>query len=175
MELYVIRHGITNTNVLKQINGVNEEDINQRGVRQANKAALFFEKIDYDLVIASPLKRTVTTANIINIKEKEMIFDDRLKERDSASMMYRDVSVVDIDSWYDMNLDIVGIDSESFKSVVARVYNFLNDLKNKYPEKALIIVTHGDVCKAIRGITRGSFEGIAKFEQDNCEIMKYKI
>ena len=38
MKLYVIRHGLTKCNVEKKYNGKLDEDINEVGIKQAQKA-----------------------------------------------------------------------------------------------------------------------------------------
>lgn len=56
------------------------------GIKQAELASREVEKLDYDFIICSPLKRTKDTCRIINVKNKDVIEDDRIMERDCGEM-----------------------------------------------------------------------------------------
>ena len=77
MKIYLVRHGQCNSNLNKIYNYVNE-DLNDTGVEQAKELSKKIYDIDYDIVISSPLIRAKHTAEIINVKNKETLFDDRL-------------------------------------------------------------------------------------------------
>ena len=57
MKIYVLRHGQTKLNLEKKFNGKFDEDINEEGIRQAEKAAETVKNLDIDLVICSPLSK----------------------------------------------------------------------------------------------------------------------
>ena len=83
MKIYVTRHGQTEWNVLKKVQGKADISLNEKGIEQAiqTKKELDNEKID--LIICSPLKRAKETAQIINENRNiPIIFDDRISERD---------------------------------------------------------------------------------------------
>ena len=48
-------------------------------------------------------------------------------------------------------------------------------IKEKYPDKSIMIVTHGDVCKAVNTFFNSltNAKEISSFNQGNCEIKKY--
>lgn len=177
MELYVVRHGQTIVNVKELINARNIIGINRVGKQQANIAAEQMEKIKIDLLFCSPLRRTKQTCKIINKNKVNVIYDKRLLERDSRSMQFKNAEKLDLEEWYDVNKTIVYKNSEGFKSILDRVKNFLEEIKEKYPDKSILIVTHGDVCKAIYAYLNNINDAkeISLFEQGNCEIRKYDI
>ena len=78
MIIYIVRHGEVPHNALKQYNN-KDEDLNTKGIIQANELRNKIKKIDYDIIISSPLIRAKHTAQIINIKNREIIIDDRMK------------------------------------------------------------------------------------------------
>ena len=149
MELYVIRHGQTIVNKLGLINSRNYIGLNKSGRIETKKASEEIEKINFDLIICSPLRRTKQTCKIINKNNVKVIYDERIIERDSRSMQFKLASILDINKWYDINKEIVYKNSEGFKSIMDRTKDILNELKEKYPNKTILLVTHGDVCKAI--------------------------
>ena len=85
MKIYIVRHGQTNHNV-KKIYSNEDEDLNLNGINQANKLKEQIKKIDYDIIISSPLIRAKHTANIINVKNTDILIDERLTERNPGSL-----------------------------------------------------------------------------------------
>lgn len=177
MELYVVRHGQTIVNVKELINARNIIGINRVGKQQANIAAEQMEKVKIDLIFCSPLRRTKQTCKIINKNKVKVIYDNRLLERYSRSMQFKNAEKLDIEEWYDVNKTIVYKNSEGFRSILDRVKKFLEEIKEKYPDESILIVTHGDVCKAIYSYLNNVTDAkeISLFKQGNCEIKKYDI
>lgn len=77
-----MRHGQTDFNQEKRLNGRYNEDINETGVEQAVLAGEEVKNLNLDLIICSPLKRTKHTMELANVNHVPAIFDDRLMERD---------------------------------------------------------------------------------------------
>lgn len=174
MELYVIRHGEVDLNLKNLVNGVNNSCLNETGIKQATDKQEEVKKLNLDYIICSPLFRTRQTCNIINVNNIEVIYDNRLIERDSKSLDLTPASNLDFNIWYDHTKEVVYKDSEGFKSVCSRVYQFLDEMKEKYCDSNILLVTHGDVCKAIYTyFNKDSWDYIKENEQKNCEIVKY--
>ena len=173
--LYVIRHGQVDTNIKNQVNGWNEEKLNSVGIQQAINAGNQLKNIKFDVVFCSPLLRTKQTYNSLNLKDIPIFYDDRIKERNSNSMVYADVETLDSNIWYDRTKNIVYKNSEGFKNIINRTESILTDIKNNYKNKNVLIVTHGDICKAIYLYFNPNTKYISKFHQDNCEIVKYNF
>lgn len=172
MNLYVMRHGEVDVNVKNQINGRNNCSLNINGIKQAKNKMKEINKLNIDLVICSPLKRTVETCKY-SIKESiQIIYDDILQERDSNSMMYEPFSKLNKNIWYDETKNIVYKDSEGFKSILKRSKELLEEIKIKYDKYNVLLITHGDICKAIYKHFN-NINNISEFEQGNCEILKY--
>ena len=135
MNLYVIRHGQTIVNKYNRINSINPIGLSNRGRKEAEIASKQLENIKLDLIISSPLRRTKQTCKIVNNNKIKVIFDKRIIERNSKSMHLKKISLLDGNIWYDINKDIVYKNSEGFKSILERVEEFLNELKEKYKDK----------------------------------------
>ena len=174
MKVYIVRHGEVPHNALKQYNNQNE-DLTKKGIKQAEELIEKIKTINYDIVICSPLVRAKHTAKIINVKEKEMIIDNRLEERNPGSLSGQSLDVTNREEYWNYNTTIKYGTSENIKSFFDRVYNFLDELKTKDYENVLI-VAHSGVSKAFNGY----FEGIKDGEflnrgLKNCEIKKYEL
>ena len=176
MKLYVIRHGRTNNNDEGLFNGRYDEDINETGIHQAELAREELVNYDIDLIICSPMKRTKHTAEIINTKNIPIIYDDRLMERDTGSLTLQPVESVDRDKYW--NYYETYLDVEPIKEVCKRVYAVINEIKEKYSDKNVLIVTHNGVARAIysyfNGIPKdGNISNVGSHK--NCEIREYDL
>ena len=85
LKIYLVRHRQVNHN-LRRIYSREDEDLNETGISEAYELKENISNISYDVIISSPLKRAVQTANIINKYNKEIIIDERLRERDPGSL-----------------------------------------------------------------------------------------
>lgn len=80
MKIYIVRHGEVLHNILKQYSD-EDEDLTETGIMQAEELRDKIKDMKFDVIISSPLIRTRHTANIINVNNNKIIFDDRIKER----------------------------------------------------------------------------------------------
>ena len=172
MNLYVVRHGQTEANVNHLFNGRNERDLTEFGIEQANSLANRMKTISKDLIFSSPLKRARHTASILNINNIEIISDDRLIERDYGKFTLKSVDLIKDrrNKLFDLeNNEIKEI--ESYKSIYDRVGNFIEEIKEKYADKNILVVTHGDVVIAIKEFLNQKSD----IQPKTCELIQFDI
>lgn len=81
MKLYVIRHGETEWNVQKRLQGRSDVELNERGRALARVTAKALRDVAFDEIYSSPLKRAYETAEIIRgDRNIPVIADERLLE-----------------------------------------------------------------------------------------------
>ena len=177
MKIYVIRHGETNVNLENRINALNDSELNETGINQAKMVREEVKTIDYDLIICSPLTRAKQTAELLNYKNTKIIYDDRILERDAGILTETPSDNLDSDDWWNINPKDDYFDAESVKHIIERVFNFIEDIKEKYKDKKIIIVTHEGVSKAISCYFNGIPEdgNIGKYKHNNCEIREFEL
>ena len=95
-ELFFVRHGQTEWNAIRRMQGQWNSDLSDLGRQQAATNGRFLQQVGIDYMIASPLDRTQQTATII-ATALDMGFDsdDRLMEWDCGDWsgeMYADLS-----------------------------------------------------------------------------------
>ena len=95
MKIYVVRHGRTDSNDKIIFNGRYDEYINQTGINQTKIAREKLLNYDIDLIISSPMKRTLHTAKIINVKNVDIITDEHFIERDTGELTLKNVKEKD--------------------------------------------------------------------------------
>ena len=79
--IYIIRHGQTELNNRRIIQGRSDHPLNENGLAQAKQAAVRLSGISFDAVYSSPLIRAIQTAKII-VPDAEPVIDDRLVDMD---------------------------------------------------------------------------------------------
>ena len=176
MKLYVTRHGETTWNVEWKVSGVTDVDLTERGVSQARSLANALKNEKIDLIIASPLKRAIHTAELINeTVGSPMEIDARLTEQNYG--IYEGVhrkSDGFLGNKRQFAYRYPG--GESMMQVGFRVYSFLNELKEKHPDKTVLLVTHGGVCRVIKTYFEDmTNEEYFNYSQDNCTLAVYEL
>ena len=76
---------------------------------------------------------------------------------------------------YNYDFDIKGM--TPIKEFVKNIADFIEDIKNKYPDKNILIVTHNGVCRAIGAYFNGIPEdgNLSVYAHENCEIKEYEL
>ena len=174
MKLYVMRHGRTDSNDAAIFNGRNDEDINETGIAQATAAREVYEKLDIDLIVCSTMLRTRHTADIVNTKNLPIVYDERLIERDTGELTGRTTSGDFRDVYW--NYYSIDYDVEHVADLFNRVHPVIDEIKEKYPDKNILIVTHNGVARAIHAYFNsipedGNMLNIGTLK--NCQIREY--
>ena len=174
MKLYLVRHGEATSNLDCVYNRVDDE-LTELGKKQANTLADLVSNIDYDVVISSPLKRCVETTTIINQKNKEVILDPALKERDAGSLIGTPLVNSNREEYWNYNTTLVQGEYEDIKEFFKRISIFLDELKQK-DYKSVLIVSHSGVSKAFNAYFNGIGDGyFLNKGLSNCEIKEYDL
>lgn len=175
MKLLVVRHGETDWNNNNLVLGRNDVPLNETGIGQAQKLRDNFPG-EIDRVFASPLKRAAMTASIVcEGKDIDIQYDNRLIEMDFGTYEGKDRG----DQEYNKKKKEYFIkypEGESYLMVAQRVYNFLDEIIEKYPNENIMLVTHNGICRVLdtyfNGLTNEEF---SKYGVNNCEVIKYFI
>ena len=131
MKIYLVRHGEVISNALKHYNE-DSDDLTELGIKQAEELREKIKTIEIDAIFCSPLLRAKHTASIINENHKPIIYDDRIKERNVGDLAGRPLTVTNRDEYWNYNTSLQYGTSENIKLFFKRVYQFLEELKNKY-------------------------------------------
>lgn len=176
MNIIFVRHGETEWNILNKLQGRVDIQLNDEGRRQAKVACQNLKDEKIDLIIASPLGRTVETAAIIaSNRDIEILTDDNLLERDFGALQGMDRDAIDIKSYWNLAKNLAISDGENIQQFVERISNFLKYLKEHYEGKNILLVSHGGVSIALQYLFEGaSDDGVMPTSIKNCGILKYK-
>ncbi len=176
MSLYVVRHGLTDWNKKRLIQGRIDIPLNEEGMQQAKKTKENLSSVHLDLVFCSPLTRARQTAAIIcEGRDIPMIVDPRIQEEFYGELegepRVGERYFSQRSSFFKRYPN-----GEGYLDVVARVYPFLNEIKAKYKEKDVLLVCHGGMSRVVNSYFYDmSNDEFMNFGLDNCEIRKYEF
>ena len=155
-KLYLVRHGEAENNVKRIILShpeANKNPLTERGQNQIEELAGYLEDKKIDVIFSSPIQRTMETAEIISKKTgAKIVVDARLTEVESGKL-----EGVDWDSFiklYPQALNPSRTDKngmEGLEDIRDRVVSFIDELNERYKGKNIIIVSHGNPLRVIKG------------------------
>ncbi|GAB3796457.1 histidine phosphatase family protein [Virgibacillus kimchii] len=141
----LIRHGETDWNVERRLQGMTDIPLNPRGVQQAEACSAYLASSSYDVLISSPLKRAKKTAEIINQQlHLPLQLMDQFKERyfgDAEGMGYEARRIAYPDKNYPKQ--------ENKEDFQARIMKGLQEVTRLYPHQRVLLVAHGAVINTI--------------------------
>lgn len=170
MQITIIRHGETKANEDDKLQGQLPGELSERGLSQSHALACKLSKNKFDIIIATDLKRGLTTAKIIaQYHNVPLITDKLLRERcfgilegTSRTKFYsHERSLPDPYSHRPEK-------GESFYDLYDRAKLFVDKIKKQYNGKSLLIVSHGDFVRMCLGVFQElSVEKASKLRQAN--------
>lgn len=169
------RHGLTDYNLARRIQGQIAVPLNDEGRAQAQEAAQLIMGYQPELIITSPLERAYDTAETLApITSANLFTDERLVERGFGK--FEGLSVADLKlrfhdeykTWRETGeAESAGV--ESRKSVGDRVSAAVQEWADKI-EGTLVVVSHGSALTqgmvALLGLDPHSWQGLRGL--DNC-------
>ena len=176
MEILLTRHGQTEWNFLKKVQGKADIKLNKKGVKQAEDVKDKLKNEQIDLILCSPLIRAVETANIINDSRNiPILIDEKLSERDFGEFEGMPTTDFDYEAFWSYKQNIQYNKAENIKDFFQRVYGFLDDIYLKYKDKRILLVAHGGIsipvyCYFSGILDKDTLLGLAL---GNCEVSKY--
>lgn len=176
MNIFVVRHGQTEWNVMKKMQGSADIELNEKGLSQASNTADMLKDSAFDIIFCSPLKRARQTAKIINDdRGLNIVFDERLRERNYGEFEGTSKSSFDYNEFWSYQKNVKYKKAENVQDFFRRIYSFLDDITSKEYNN-ILIVCHAGVEKAIECYFNGLMpdDEIGPFLPDNASVLKYK-
>ncbi len=177
----LIRHGETDWNLKGKLQGSTDIPLNETGIRQAEKSAAYLNAEDYDVMVASPMKRAKRTAEIINAS-LHLPYEEM---GSFAECSFGDAEGLTMEERTTQYPDKAYPNREEPEDFIKRVMSGVDDILKKYPEKRVLIVAHGAVINAILATVSGGEIGAGKtrlmnacinnihYKQEQWEVLNY--
>ena len=147
-EIYVIRHGETDSNIRHTCLGQKDVPLNETGEQQAKELAEKLSEVKLDAVYSSPLNRAVNTFAPAVRKDRSVTMSFALIERDFGvwdDMTFDEIREKDPEEFEKWQKDFVGYqikDGESSVQVQERINRFIDKLLNNHKDQTVAVVTH---------------------------------
>lgn len=185
MALYLLRHGQTDMNVERRMQGRTDTELNDEGRNQAAGLAKEIEKLNLNpkVIYSSPLKRAKDTAKIaLGVSEDDLVIAEELIEISFGpyELQKRDSLSKDVEEAIFIKPGIIPIPEgvESFFDLMERSAGFVNMIREKYsPEDTVVCVSHGSLIQSvIMSITDTPIEEFWEtFVIKNCCLLKVDL
>lgn len=141
----LIRHGETDWNVEKKIQGRSNIPLNEKGIHQVREVHENIWNTKWDVIYSSPLDRAVQTAQIIHkTSDIPLEIDDAFIEKS-----FGDVEGKPYDEVFSTYPDGIFPQAETYAEVVERVRAAFFEIERKHKGEHVLVVTHGAVIHAL--------------------------
>ncbi len=156
---FLLRHGTTTWNhrdICYPIDNATSVGLNEEGRKQIKTAAIILKRKKIDLIFSSDYKRIRQTSKIVSGKLGLPVkFDKRL--RDLNLGIYHGRSKADYcrDLPLKIRFQKRPKKGESWNDLKGRTKNFLLSVEEKFSDKRILIIGHGDPLWILEGLVKG--------------------
>jgi broad specificity phosphatase PhoE len=179
-----VRHGLTELNRDRRVGGRIDVPLIPEGRAQAEEARASFDGTPFDVVVSSPLARSVETASIVAGVPKEAIEIDPLcTERSFGGMEGIDPAVVPTrfpEVRY-LRIGSIGYSlnppgGEPFPDLHTRAGRFLDGLLDRHGGRRVLVFSHQNFLQQLHGVLLG-LDPLRSLERDilNCELNQFHL
>ncbi|MDO9546693.1 MAG: histidine phosphatase family protein [Pelolinea sp.] len=185
--LFLIRHGQTEWNKKKMIQGALDIPLNQEGIQQAKTVSKkMSDHYPFDVLFSSPAERALKTAQMINGKSnREILVDPDLIEIDFGSLTNHTLDDLESEQaeyiekfnhFISTNRDLGTIrpelpDGEPIAKIEDRIHSFLNKILLLHKGQKIAVVSHGSFLKClITSLSGGSLKNYMPYWIENASI-----
>ncbi|AEV69429.1 alpha-ribazole phosphatase [Acetivibrio clariflavus] len=183
LELILIRHGETDSNIRGSYLGWTDMELNENGIDQVKLLKERLKGVKVDKIYSSPLKRALQTAKIINENYNlDIVTDDGLKERnfgiwddlthEEMARRYPEEYNEWINDWIKYRIK----DGESAQEAYDRAAVFVDEVIKSNKDGVVMLVTHLGTIRFILAYLLGlGIENSWRFRVNNASITKVEI
>ncbi|MGF2616474.1 histidine phosphatase family protein [Rossellomorea vietnamensis] len=138
-KICIVRHGQTDWNRERRLQGRTDIELNRTGERQAELARDFLKDGEWDALITSPLKRARRTAEIINEKLNLPL----VEMEEFAERYFGEAEGLLIEESKRKYPNGGSPGQETREEVAARAVRGVKEIQRRFPDKNVLLVAHG--------------------------------
>jgi len=154
--IWLVRHGETDWNASRRLQGSTDIELNALGQRQAESVAQHFRTIRFDAIYSSPLVRTAQTAlPLARQQQLPLLQETALAERDFGvfqGLTPDDIAAAfpdDFRRWQAREPDFCPLHGESLRDFQTRVKGVLEKIARAHSNQTIAVFSHGGVLDII--------------------------
>jgi probable phosphoglycerate mutase len=180
--IYIVRHGESQWNVERKVQGITETPLTPRGIEQAHALARKIKEdgLRIDEVLCSPLSRAADTARIVAEENGlPVTVEPRLIEQNFGEFEGHEWEKhwgVFHEAKKQFACDYNG--GESMLRLGQRIYNLIDELKARSiaEDKTFLLVTHGGIARMFHSyFFSETNEEFSSTNIANCEVKEYRF
>ncbi|WP_409250824.1 histidine phosphatase family protein [Bacillus sp. SCS-153A] len=138
-KICIVRHGQTDWNKERRLQGRTDIELNETGELQARQARDFLKDGEWDIIVTSPLKRARRTAEVIN----ESLGIPLIEAEEFAERNFGEAEGLLIEESRRKYPNGGSPGQESREEVLSRVLVGIDKIQKDYPDKNILLVAHG--------------------------------
>ena len=173
--IYLTRHGETEWNEKKLIQGIKDIPLNKKGEKQAIVLGKKLKNIKFDAIFSSDLIRAKKTAEIILLEKKLAVqMTKALRERYFGKYQgqsfeeEKNKNIRDLINKLKSAPQSSKNEVESDEAIIGRLFTFLREVAVAYQGKIVLVVTHGGPIKTLLiHLGWGTYENFSEGGIDN--------
>ncbi|MDG1177249.1 MAG: histidine phosphatase family protein [SAR324 cluster bacterium] len=155
-EIILIRHGETEWNSQKRMQGHSNSDLSEVGREQIQALGELMKNVTFDHIYSSDSLRARQTAEAITqYSEHTLQFDQRIREKNlgvfegltSTEAKERHPEVYRLFKTAGANYVID--EGESTQQLLERALEFIEEIRLRHPQERVVMVTHGGVVRVL--------------------------
>lgn len=149
MDIYIVRHGETEENKQKILQGHLPGNLTEKGREQVRITAeeLVSRGVEFRCILSSDLKRAMDSATIISERLQLLIIPmEILRERDWGQYTGLSLAEGKEKYYHDGHWDFPGM-AETDEGIFSRAKETLMLLSEQYSDSSIIVVTHGQFAR----------------------------
>lgn len=177
MTLYIVRHGQTEENLQRILQGHIPGTLTEKGKEEVREAAELLSKegVKFTRIVSSDLKRAMDSANIISERLHLPVTPmEILRERDWGK--FTGMSIAEAADKYRIDGKWIFPEgtTETEEGIYERASKALVELQRRYADETIIVVTHGQFARnLIASHFNSNYHDVASFV--NAEIRMLNI
>lgn len=170
--LYLVRHGETDWNLVRRIQGHSDIALNELGLRQAGQVAGRFQGEKIHAVYSSDLSRARETACRI-ASNFDSTVSTRTTLRERCYGQWEGLTYDEIRARFE-DLDEESCGIETFEGMQHRAVTALTEIAAAHPNEAIVVVSHGGLINSFLHYVTGGSQGTGITRIDNTGITIFR-
>ena len=183
-EIASIRHGLTELNRDQRVGGRLDVALLDEGRAQAEEAGRALGAGSFEVVVTSPLRRAIETAELVTGWERERFEVDELCTERSFGEM-EGIDPAEVPARFPhvkyLRIEQVGYSlippgGESFDALHERAHRFVDGLLERHGGRRLLVFSHQNFMQQLHGVLRGQdpFHAL-EYDIVNCELNRFRV
>ncbi|MFP7299232.1 histidine phosphatase family protein [Neobacillus niacini] len=154
--LYITRHGETEWNTEKRMQGWLDSNLTESGINNAVSLGERLKDTELTAIYSSTSGRTKATASLIRgDRDIPVIYDENLREiklgqwEGKTHSLIKELYQTEFDAFWNAPHQYTSVEGETFEQTRARAIRVLERIKSEHESGNILIVTHSVVIKCL--------------------------